>query len=687
MRRYSLRTLIVLVAGLALLAVPPLAALAQTGPTAQDGDIVFVSDRDGNPELYLMAADGTGQRRLTTAPLADGDAAWSPDGTRLVYLTENAPGQTELALLDVTTGASTPLTALGAQSNHPVWSPDGTQIAFASNFGDSYDIYLIYPDRPGLDNLTRSPSNDLWPTWSTDGTRLAFQSDRNGDTDIYVMNADGSSVTRLTLAPGVDRSPIWSPDGFRVSFISERDGNSDVYVIDANGTNLVQLSQTPYDDSLPAWSPDGVFIAYAGGVQPTVSELFTINANGVDARQLTNDGFQITSPVWSPDGRWIAYASNRGGTFDLYALALDDQSVTPLTATGTNETAPVWTAHSTAGGDSLFGPPPTSTPNVVPPATFAPPPTATLNLPTATLNLPPTASIATPIPTPTLGPIIATLAPPPTLAPPTLTPTNPPPPDLLLVYNTFPAFDLINVSGRPLNLAGLGFQGAGRQVNASVWLTPNLSSDLGYFKVGGCLGLWGLGVPVQPLPPECEHRHSWWESDNVVFWTGGSFTVTNNGAPIAVCDTAAGRCPVSLSGAVTALPPAAPVVVPVPITNADLALIYDPAIPSFYLVNVTGHSVNIAGLWFQGAGRQVTPAIWQSQMSGSLNAFPAGGCLGIWGYGVPVQPQPPECSFRHGWQESDIYVFWTGGTFTVLDNGAPVATCDSNARRCAVDLP
>jgi len=116
-------------------------------------------------------------------------------------------------------------------------------------------------------------------------------------------------------------------------------------------------------------------------------------------------------------------------------------------------------------------------------------------------------------------------------------------------------------------------------------------------------------------------------------------------------------------------------------------LIYNAAVPSFYVVNVAGRSVNLAGLEFQGAGRAVTTTIWLPYMSGSLDAFAVGGCLGVWGYGVPVQPPPAECGFRHGWQESNTYVFWTDGTFTVLNNGAPIATCDSAAGRCPVDLP
>jgi hypothetical protein len=73
--------------------------------------------------------------------------------------------------------------------------------------------------------------------------------------------------------------------------------------------------------------------------------------------------------------------------------------------------------------------------------------------------------------------------------------------------------------------------------------------------------------------------------------------------------------------------------------------------------------------------------------SGDLTDFPVGGCLGLLGLGVTPQPQPPECDFRHGWWEADDAVFWNAGSFTVSLNGAPLATCDSNAGRCTLDLP
>jgi dipeptidyl aminopeptidase/acylaminoacyl peptidase len=121
----------------------------------------------------------------------------------------------------------------------------------------------------------------------------------------------------------------------------------------------------------------------------------------------------------------------------------------------------------------------------------------------------------------------------------------------------------------------------------------------------------------------------------------------------------------------------------------DLLLIYDAAVPVFTLVNTAGARVNLLPLSFSGAGRTVPATIWQTEFLASpLDNFQAGACLMIWRFGLPEQPTPAECgTARQGWISDEAAVFWTQGTFQVLYNGTPLATCDSAAKTCVVDLP
>jgi len=130
----------------------------------QDGRIVFVSDRDGNWEIYVMNADGSGRTNLTNNPAADYDSTWSPDGTK---------------------------------------------IAFISDRDGNWEIYVMNADGSGQTRLTNNPANDHGPTWSPDGAMIAFVSDRDGNKEIYIMNADGSGQMRLTNNASIDMYPSW----------------------------------------------------------------------------------------------------------------------------------------------------------------------------------------------------------------------------------------------------------------------------------------------------------------------------------------------------------------------------------------------------------------------------------------------------------------------------------------------
>ena len=136
-----------------------------TGKVTPTGKIAFDSDRDGNLEIYMMNADGTGQTRLTN------DSAYD---------------------------------------SFPAWSPDGSRIAFGADRGEGRpNIYVMSADGVGQTGLTTDPAQDGVPAWSPDGSKIAFLSNRDGNWDIYVMNADGTGQTRLTTNLAGEFRPTW----------------------------------------------------------------------------------------------------------------------------------------------------------------------------------------------------------------------------------------------------------------------------------------------------------------------------------------------------------------------------------------------------------------------------------------------------------------------------------------------
>ena len=192
--------------------------------------IAFVSDRDGNAEIYVMDADGDNPRRLTNNRGADNSPSWAPDGKRIAFSAR--------------------------REGH-----------FENDFGITYEIYVMDVDGGNEQRLTENRNNDWNSSWSPDGKRIAFESDRKGDVvnwDIYVMAVDGGNLQRLTENRVSDSSPSWSPDGKRIAFVSYRDENTEIYVIDADGGNEQNLTNNPHSDDSPAWFNSPFSVSPAG---------------------------------------------------------------------------------------------------------------------------------------------------------------------------------------------------------------------------------------------------------------------------------------------------------------------------------------------------------------------------------------------------------------------------------------
>lgn len=263
---------------------------------AQKAQIAFVSDRDGNNEIYVMDADGDNQLNLTHDPAFDSD---------------------------------------------PTWSPDGKMIAFYSARGGSPEIYVMDADGNNLRNITNNPASDSYPAWSSDSKMIAFASTRDGPWEIYVMDADGNNPRRLTNNPAWDLLPEWSPDGKMIAFSSNRDGNYEIYVMDADGNNIRNLTNNPTDDSQPAWSPDGqkiIFTSYRDGN----GEIYIMDADGNNLRNLTNNPTADAAPSWSPDGKEIAFCSARDGNAEIYVMDADGKNQRNLTSNPANDAYQSW---------------------------------------------------------------------------------------------------------------------------------------------------------------------------------------------------------------------------------------------------------------------------------------------------------------------------------------------------------
>jgi TolB protein len=276
-----------------------------------NGKIAFTSDRDGNQEIYVMNNDGTGQVRLTNNYGADNFPAFSPDGTKIAFVSQN-PSPTfaiNIRLMNADGTNQTELTpiAIGgsqspwADSGSLSWSPDGSKIAF----GDGGEIFTINVDASNRTNLTNHPANDFDPAWSPNGALIAFASDRRDPnllSIIYSMNVDGSNIKVLSDSGYYASrfSPDWSPNGNELALIQDE--------FSEFGAGSILLTNFPgyfvdsSDAFKPKWSPDGTKIVFHSCSYDTSAncQIYFKNVNGSGLTQLTNTNGRNFQPSWQP---------------------------------------------------------------------------------------------------------------------------------------------------------------------------------------------------------------------------------------------------------------------------------------------------------------------------------------------------------------------------------------------------
>jgi Tol biopolymer transport system component/serine/threonine protein kinase len=227
------------------------------------------------------------------------------------------------------TGTIRRITSVAGHELFPSLSPDGQAIVYASRVEGTWDIYLQKVGEANAVNLTPdSRGVDLAPAFSPDGRRIAFHSSRQGS-GIFLIDADGRNLSKLSDG---GHNPAWSPDGREIAFAEDRifdyegrnHSHSRLFAVDVESGARRLI--TTGDAVQPRWSPRGHRIAFWGLRKGGQRDIWTVAASGGEPIAVTDDEAVDWNPVWSPDGRHLYFLSDRGGSMNLWRVAVDEMT-------------------------------------------------------------------------------------------------------------------------------------------------------------------------------------------------------------------------------------------------------------------------------------------------------------------------------------------------------------------------
>ena len=285
----------------------------------------IMTDR-GYSNLWIVDADGSLHRPLTTGKFSDSSPVWSHDGTRIAFTSNRQAGGSQIYVMFMDDRQIVRVTNTPKSPANLTWSPNDETIAFT----------MAVPATPPAGvKMPPKPKGAKWADPPTVIDRLSYRFNGRGYlpseySHIFVVPALGGTPRQLTDGDYNHGPPQFSTDGSKLYFSATRKPDvdwivqdSEIYSVDLDG-NIKQITDRRGPDNGPAPSPDGKWIAYLGfddgNFSSTITRLYVMRPDGGDVKCLTPDyDRSVLSPVWSRDSDKVYFAGQDHGSINIHA--------------------------------------------------------------------------------------------------------------------------------------------------------------------------------------------------------------------------------------------------------------------------------------------------------------------------------------------------------------------------------